>query len=102
MNPAELADHWKAEAQTCLAIADSTRSLDLYVREHARSQQLRQCAVQLRLAIGAAAPDLAARKLAIAVAALREIREAGDGDAGDLAARAVLALEDIADARAAQ
>jgi hypothetical protein len=69
VTPEELAGHWETEAETCLATAENTRSLDLYVREHARAVQLRQCAAQLRLTTGATAA------LADALAKLTESRE---------------------------
>jgi len=53
VTPAELADHWDQEARTANASAENTRSLSLYEREHERARTLGQCAMQLRLVIGA-------------------------------------------------
>lgn len=54
MTPAELADQWDVMAEECIAVAENTRSLDLNASERARAKQLRQCAIQLRLVLGAA------------------------------------------------
>ena len=52
MTTAELADHWDAEASNLRKDADATRSLSRHEQLHARADQLRQCAMQLRLATG--------------------------------------------------
>jgi hypothetical protein len=59
MSAAELADLWDAEAMSYHLLAGETRSLSLSVYEQffARGSQLRQCAMQLRMAAGIATPN---------------------------------------------
>lgn len=56
MTPAEIADHWDVMASDLRSDAETTRSLSLYEQLHARATQLRQCAMQLRLATGTPQP----------------------------------------------
>lgn len=58
MTPAELTEVWDGQATQCIDIAEGSRSLDLYVRQHASAAQLRHCATQLRLVLGGDQADV--------------------------------------------